>query len=411
MKKTKKKVDSSFLMGLKQALTSGGKKSREFFISESLWWGTVFFFILLSLGQFERVDLPFLPAFYLHDLVIIGFIAKAFVSQKFLLKSIARKIFKPSFLVILFIGWVVVGWINAFLTHGELVTGLLYFARLGLYGVGGYVLFELVKSEVIPRSAVRVGIFLFGFFLFYFGVMQYFFFPDTRMLFFLGWDDHYFRLISTLFDPGFTGLLFTLSFVFWQKQVGLKWSWPLLVGVLLTYSRASYLVAVISLVLLIMLSFTKNEVLKLLFFVFTLFMFFVAIPFLPHPGGEGVNLARTSTIEARQKTWTEDLLTLRGAELFVGKGLFTPVHLDTSEYADENHALLPDSWLATILVGTGGVGLAVFLVLLFNFFLRHWKTHPYFIIGVLAVLFHGLFNNSLFYPFVVIFLLAWWSID
>ena len=46
------------------------------------------------------------------------------------------------------------------------------------------------------------------------GYLQYIFYPNLRNLFYLGWDEHMYRIFSVFLDPNFAGAFFVLFFLF-----------------------------------------------------------------------------------------------------------------------------------------------------------------------------------------------------
>ena len=64
----------------------------------------------------------------------------------------------------------------------------------------------------------------------------------------LGWDDHYYRLISVLFDPNFTGLILVLGLILiYFNRPRSWWLYAIhLLALLLTYSRSSYLALLVA---------------------------------------------------------------------------------------------------------------------------------------------------------------------
>ena len=147
------------------------------------------------------------------------------------------------------------------------------------------------------------------------GILQYVYLPDTRYFYFFGWDDHYFRLIAPYLDPAFTGVILVLSglALFSIKKMQ-KW---ILVAIavtvfalLLTYSRASFLAFSAGLLALGYLT-KRLTVAAILVLAFS-----AGILFLPNPGGEGVDLTRTSSIVAKMQNTAETVEIVAGAPVF-----------------------------------------------------------------------------------------------
>jgi hypothetical protein len=162
---------------------------------------------------------------------------------------------------------------------------------------------------------------------------------DTRFLKTFGWDDHYYRLISTLFDPGFSGLILGNTLLGWigwvpekllgkyHSQVWLKIGWlcisfGFMAGILLTYSRASYLAIAIGLGWLGLNLWQKVKISLRLTSLILVLTLGLGVFILPQPTGEGANLLRVSTINSRLNTSRFAMENLSPLEWWLGNGLF-----------------------------------------------------------------------------------------
>ncbi len=201
------------------------------------------------------------------------------------------------------------------------------------------------------------------------GFLQYLLLPDVRFLTYLGFDDHYFRLIGSLLDPNFTGLVFVIFTLLSPK---IFFVIPLL-ALALTFSRASFLVLTVSLLYLCV---VKKQF-KLLFL---LLILGVLIYFAPKPFGEGVNLLRTFSIVSRFENQKQALVIFTQNPI-LGVG-FGPRKIDNS--------------FIFVLTTTGVVGFVALLSLL----KKAWQItiDPLAKATLLAIFIHSLFNNSFFYP-------------
>jgi len=373
------------------------------------------FFLFLSLGQLEKIQLFSSVSIYAHEIMM--FIWLGFWSYKKpellsqakvgVLKQISIK--NPVFLFIL---WISVGWLGALFTQHSLANTFLYSARLLFYIAFIFSLLFLEKKKVINAFHLKLGIFVSGCYLLYFGFLQYVFLPDTRFLQFLGWDDHYFRLISTILDPGFTGIILILTvFAFAQVLQLIKVKKMLIyaalfiftVGIALTYSRATYLAYASGAGFAVIYYFMHKKKEVGIFFLSSLLLLAAFLPFLPRSGGEGVRLERTSTIISRTTSAQTDLDQIHGINWLTGQGLFTVS--DHSLLSDSlSHSRVPDNWLVMLISGTGVVGTILFLLALAKFALKNWQKNPLFWFAFAAVLVHGIFNASLIYIFVLLWL-------
>jgi hypothetical protein len=391
--------------------------------------GYFVFFLVAALGQLQRIELLGLPAFYFHEVLLSVFVGWHVVNLDWRV-FVMRILKKVPTVGRVGLGWVGAGLIIALFSHTPILTPLLYLIRLGLYLLSGLSLLFDLKKNKINQQFLSLCLLTFFSLITYFGLLQYIFVPDTRFLFFLGWDDHYYRLISTLFDPGFTGIILCLGFIFSQLHIAEYIShqrkkhlfthttfclWLLsissVVAILLTYSRASYIAFIFSTICLLQKNWRANRQLFITNLCM-LFFFILAIPFLPKPGGEGVNLARTSTIESRiSVTQTAFASMNKPIDFLFGKGIFTqPAQLSSSPTEHSQHARLPDNWLILLFTGTGIGGTVIAATILSHLLQRKFLWQKYLWIGILAVFIHGLFNATVTYPFVLIVLGTWTAI-
>ena len=245
------------------------------------------------------------------------------------------------------------------------------------------------------------------FFVILFGYFQYIFFPDLGILSEFGWDPHLFRLAGTFLDTGFTGILIVLFTVVLFSRIWnrVERNFPLfpfgLVALAVTYSRASYLAYIIaSLVFYIV----RRKLLWVIGVVLTLA---VLILLLPKPEIESVNLARTSTITYRVNNYKRALEVIGQNPVFgVGYNLYRYTQDDPGSHGASG----ADSSLLLLLATTGIAGFLVFLQLVLKITLDAWlKRNTQMGIALLASLgavgAHSFFDNSLFYPWVLGWLL------
>jgi hypothetical protein len=323
----------------------------------------------------------------------------------------------------LFLVWVLIGVLGAIITQNFAVSSLLYVGRITLYVVfGWWVEFQLAQKKITQQIILACFSFA-GVLIAYFGLLQYGLLPDTRFLVFLGWDDHYYRLVSTLLDPGFTGIVLVLSALFLQrwfmgleKQFQGHWLYRSILGIglvslvsalLLTYSRASYL-AFGAMELGFWLVYARAKLSRLSMLVIIPLVLVAGIfVSLPNPGGEGHNLFRTSTVWARIEAGQTSLKQLKTWQVVTGQGIFTPVSNTESNFlAVQNHALIPDNWILFLLQGTGVVGLGLASLWFIQVMLRQRASNPLLLVGTVTLLVHAFFAASIVYPFVVIWLIG-----
>lgn len=279
------------------------------------------------------------------------------------------------------------------------------------------------KSIVIIKNELLIS----GFVFILLGYIQYFYYPSLRNLYYLGWDEHLYRLFSTLLDPNYAGVyillifyLFLSSYTLYKKNLYIKNILLLLSGSVyvlgaffLTYSRSSYVAFIISaFVFVFMLG--KKRFLLILFLIFV-----IGILLVPkNIGGEGVNLIRTSSIFSRVDAMNNGLYVFTTSPV-IGVGFntlrFTNLKLGLISKTDStfSHASngIPNSYIF-ILATMGILGFIIFLVLGFYLIsnivrkMKNGKEYKYagsaILASISAILIQSFFENSLFYtPFML----------
>jgi len=257
-------------------------------------------FILFSsfvLNQTLRIDLGNGIVINPLDLSVLMLVIVNFAVNKSLrIKNI------PTFIYPLFI-FIAIGSIgliiNPWLDPLQKIASFLYALRLLLY----ILLFIQLYTKMRERDFVKDLMFFTGGVITFLGFFQYFFYPNLRNLYYLGWDDHLYRLFSTFLDPNFAGAYFALFcfYCLWRylgENIYLKKIMYASVGLssvialFLTYSRTGMIMLIVGIV--VYLSFYKK--LKILFFalISLIVLFFIFAGDL-----EGLNPLRTASVIAR----------------------------------------------------------------------------------------------------------------
>ena len=289
--------------------------------------------------------------------------------------------------VLVFFSLAFISLLLAFPIYGwqAVLVGSMYLARWLVYTIFFASIIQLIKPSKIRKMLLIMGISAA-----ILGLGQYLLFPDVRSLAVAEWDPHYFRVVVTFLDPGFTGLILVFTLIL-LENVSLWWVLTYL-ALALTYSRASYLAFLASMAYLAW----KRKGWK--FFVKILLLFTFTIYLLPRaPDGEGVKLERTSSIQARIDSWTT------AWQIFIEHPLLG-VGFNTYRYAQgaslKSHAVAgADSSLLFVAATTGTLGLLAYL-----WYLRRLSQFPMSNFYFPALLVHSLFLNSLFYPAVMVWI-------
>ncbi|MCH7730504.1 O-antigen ligase family protein [Patescibacteria group bacterium] len=289
----------------------------------------------------------------------------------------------------------------------EIYVGAMYLVRVFAYISVFLISWDVVREKAQLKSNLFMSLIAVSLATAIFGWIQYFLYPDLRSLAAYGWDDHYFRLIGTFLDPGFTsiilvfGLIATLAKYHRVKSKRLVFlSAFFLITIAFTYSRAGYLATLGGLLTLLYL---KG---KIRVFLVSVVVFILSILILPKPGGEGVNLGRTTSIFARVANYSETLQIFKKSPVF-GVG-FNNLCIYRERYlgylsTDAHSCGGADSSLLFILAVTGILGLFVFAGLAI-YLVKNVSSNTFgltLLASMSAVFIHSFFHNSLFYPWVM----------
>lgn len=320
------------------------------------------------------------------------------------------------------LGFALVTIISLAMTVGVVPTyviggGLLYILRWVLYAA----LYWVSASALVASGTWFAFLIWSGVGIAVMGLIQYVWYPDLRNLYYLGWDPHYQRLFSSLLDPNFTGIILgvTALMLFAAAEsrkytAGKIISLVITIGALiLTYSRSSLLAFAVGVFVFGML--TKR---KALMWVVTASIG-VALVVLPHTG-EGRDLFRTVSSFARIGSLERALTLIREKPVF-GHG-FNVLRFVATERSWIDETVIPslsgsglDTSLLFVGATTGIVGMLVYLWLIVRLFrlgvagLNNKKENvrvaaACYISVLTALLVHSMFINSLFYPWVLVWL-------
>ncbi len=286
----------------------------------------------------------------------------------------------------------------------EVLVGAMYLGRWLVYSLLPLSLIRLFKVPNLRKILLALGIITV-----LVSLGQYLLYPDIRSLQVAQWDPHYYRVVGSWLDPGFTGIILVFILIYLTvKPVAnkffhwLTWSGAYL-ALALTYSRSSYLAFVIGMAWIAW----KAKGWKFLLLMIGLLT--VTILLLPRaPDGEGVKLERTNSIWARMENWGQAVTIWKDHPL-IGVGF------NTYRYAQRDYGFLNDKWQVThagagadsslllVAATTGILGLGAYL--------WYWKRlvqmgSQSVVLGasLAALIIHSFFLNSLFYPAVLVWI-------
>jgi O-antigen ligase len=361
------------------------------------------YLLVFPFGQLLAVKISFLGNLIrVHPADIIVLLISAVVV---LGKTPVPKFFK-SFRSLLLLGVFGLFFSLSLFELSRVTVGALYFLRGISYAAFFLAVYHLAKARNFYKETLFKSLIVISFEVALVGLVQYFFLPDLRFLFALGWDDHLYRLAGTFLDPGFTAIIIAfgavLSLAEFLKRGGKLFFLTLvvfLVSLLLTYSRASFLAFGAALVVL----FVKTRK-KLILAVAALFL--LAVPFLPRPEGYGVRLERTHSIVSRFKNYGQTFEIFKKSPLFgIGfNNICAAKALYLQDKAPESHSCSgADSSLLLVLATTGIAGLIIFIHFIRSLLGSIGKNiYSFsFLACLAALLLHSQFVNSLIYPWVM----------
>ncbi len=387
----------------------------------------VVLFFLLPLGQLQKLPLGISGvSLYIHDLVLVGLWAlmlwryvisirgkkSLFLYKKgFFDRAQNDRVFVPFivFTAIAFLSWL----INYFRFGTESLIGLGYWFRWILLAAPLFFPFLTNRKSQITDH-LRKSLIIFALF----GLIQYLIFPDLTQLKYFGWDDHYFRLIGTLLDPNFMGILIVIGLGLEFKRVKCSFLRKLfyLITLGFTYSRASWLAW-----LVLLFSYTVREIFtkpikediflvfrtlvrsfKVPVFYFWLIASAIIFILLPRPKGEGGNLARTASISGRLHSYQQAWEIVKESPI-LGVGFnnyrlaLKQMDFEIENIEINNAAAGADNSFLFVWATSGIFGLIAFGWLVFS-------LRPIWLI--LPIVVHSFFNNTLFFPWVLIYIWA-----
>jgi O-antigen ligase len=266
---------------------------------------------------------------------------------------------------------------SIYLSILEDIKATFYLVRLFVYPSVYYALilvdWKRIKSSVI--ASILIFLIL--------GLLQYLIFPDATSLKYIGFDDHYYRLIGTTFDPNYTGLILSMISLYFLSKSKYLYSFVIIPLIALTFSRATFIIYALS---AFMVSIRKN--IKISISVILILVAMIALS--PKPFGEGVNLLRTFSILSRIDSWQTGLTLFIQRPIF-GWGYNTLTNINGQRIGIDNSFIY-------IMATTGIIGITTFILLLLKVLKSRMKLE--YLICLIAIILHSLFNNSFFFIWI-----------
>lgn len=351
-------------------------------------------FIFLFLASFPFGQIIRIGILQPIDL-IVGLSAVWSIYKKYQIPEFVKK-FYPFIFVAAF-SWV----FSIFIFHQiDVLYGLLYLIRLFAYLFFGVYVWNFIRkqkenSELLVDSLLTISVVsaLLGW-------IQFFWFSDIKPFFIWGWDMHLFRLVGTFLDPTYLGLIIVFGLIISILKKKYLIILFLLISLAFTYSRASYLAFTVGVLSII---YFNKKFKKLLFLVIGLGV--IAL-LLPTAKNHSIELTRTFSAIAKVDNYQTTLKIFSKSPVF-GIG-YDNMCIAYQKYIGlqsfSSHACSgSDSSLLFILATTGVVGFIVFIYSIWHiaYGLKHSTYSSILIPSSLALLVHSLFSNSLFYPWIM----------
>lgn len=325
--------------------------------------------------------------------------------------SVIKKLPVPEFVKKLqpFLVFAVASWILSLFLFNEIsiLYGLLYLIRLAAYLYFGIYVWHFVKEKAANSNLMRNALIGVSVVSAAFGWVQYFMFPDLKPFFVWGWDMHLFRLVGTFLDPTFLGLIIVLGLILSiVKFRDTHKTWLIIVIIFLlgslafTYSRASYLAFIAAVSIL---AFLDKKLKKFLLLALVLV---IAVLALPTAQNHSIELFRTFSAIARIQDYQTTIKIFGKSPLFgVGYDNLCVAYQKYVGVQDfSSHACSgSDSSLLFVLATTGVAGFMVFVYSLSQIGLRLVKKQRADILAASfsALFVHSFFSNSMFYPWIM----------
>jgi len=368
-------------------------------------WFRCWFFVALGLmvaGQFQRFAFfSGTASVYLHEIAFalagISLVGSSRHSLVSWWKS-ERLLIQP---LIFFLSTLLPSLVIQFFLGHNTIIGWLYLIRL----IGYLLLWPMIALAVhqhwVQKKHLQRAVVFLGYAYLFLGLVQYLLVPDTRFLFWLGWDEHAYRAISTLFDPGFSAGLGVLSLALtfpWLVGDDLRKKCLFgagVVGLLFTYSRAGF-VSFLSALVLWGVQTRRASLVASLISVFVMSMFL-----LPRPESEGAKLERTASVNSRMESISRGLHVQNALEVVFGEGWYLArQNRTTLPGVQRSNASAPDNSIVHVFESAGLLGVSAFLWVLWRM-ARRVSVRAEYLSALIGVMAGSMFNNLLFYPFLM----------
>lgn len=377
--------------------------------------GWIILTLSLVLGQVIKLPPGIQGGATILDLTLITFSVIALVKLRFKLKRPPKWLIAA--LIFTSIAFLSLVLSPLTLTPNQYLQSFAYPARFAIYILFGWTLLSGVYPKIL-EDANKIFL-LSGVGLAALGLLQLVFIPDLMFLANEGWDPHFFRTVSTLLDPNFTGVYLALTLVIIASQTNKllpKKIFLLLFTVtylafITTFSRSSALAFIFAFSAM---AFLKKSPKLFLFGVVLFAGFFLVFNTYQKSVAKPRNIDRQQSAQARFDTWQQ------GFEMFqkspiLGVGFNTyrfaldQYGLGTSGFIQSRGSSTNDSSLLYVLATTGILGIISYLGFLGLVFRQALLSkNDWGIVlaaSITGLLVNSFFVNSLFYPWIIFWII------
>lgn len=364
-------------------------------------------FLILSIlsGQIIKIPISNFSGLIILDFFVIFFTIFGLYKIKFKLKN--PPLFTKIAIVFISIGLISLIITPLSLSSKDYLISFLYLARFF-----NYILFSwVVYSKAFGKLQDNLGnIFLFsGVGLAILGLLQLIFFPNLAFLIVNGWDPHVYRLVSTWLDPNFLGGFFclTLLLILQLKENTRYLLFSLVfITLLATFSRSSIIFFFVSFLSYSLFNRSLKLVLLTILLSFILYLSIINIDYLiPKP----LKADRQQSAQYRIGSWQTAIEIFKKSPIMgIGfnsyKFALKEYNLSSDDYIVNRSSTGSDSSLLFVAATTGILGLLTFIFLLVSLLfnsinnLADNKTGIIYFSGLVGLIIHSIFINSLFYP-------------
>ncbi|MBI4036711.1 O-antigen ligase family protein [Candidatus Daviesbacteria bacterium] len=380
-------------------------------------WKLLSLILALGIISGQLIKIPIgVGGFIFLDITVIILLSLGLLEKRF-------KLSYPTNYINAALLFVLAGTISLLLTplhlaFSEYLTSFFYIVRFASYVLLGWVLYSKALPEI--KDNISNILVVSGIVIAILGLLQFILLPDLRFLENQGWDPHYLRTVSTFLDPNFAGAFFVLSLILVLQNLAIakKWNTVLFVliylALLTTFSRSSYMMFLTSFLII---SLLKKSI-RLGFISVALFFglllgFWIYTQTVSQPR----NINRQLSAESRLTTWQQGWNIFQHSPIF-GVG-FNAYRYAIREYSLADSTFLKshgsstnDSSLLYVLATTGVVGFLAYLTFLGLILKTTWhkinsdKSISLIVLSAIGgLLIHSIFNNSLFYPQILLWLI------